>query len=133
MAYITASDYYDVYNGEEIPGEDFERIAARACEAVDAMTGWKLKRYGLDGLPDFVLAQVKLACCAQVESLYLNGIETALNGSDGGSGYSIGKASITKALGGAGSSGSGASALCMKAYQALIPTGLLFTGVPVLC
>ena len=137
MAYITAVDYA-AYGGMEIPDAEFAVYAERASEAVDAATGWKLAQMiDIDtGLNAFTLKQVKLACCAQAESLFLNGIEAALDGGGSAdSGYQIGKTSITKGPAGAGSSsGTGSAAgLCAKAWQALIPTGLLYTGVDALC
>lgn len=136
MAYITIENY-TAYGGTEIPDAEFAVFAERASEAVDAATGWKLAQMpSVETLSAFILRQVKLACCAQAESLFLNGIEAALDGGGSAdSGYQIGKTSITKGPAGAGSSsGTGSAAgLCAKAWQALIPTGLLYTGVDALC
>ena len=136
MAYITAVDYV-AYGGMEIPDAEFAVFAERASEAVDAATGWKLAQMpSVETLSAFILRQVKLACCAQAEGLFLNGIEAALDGGGSAdSGYQIGKTSITKGPAGAGSSsGTGSAAgLCAKAWQALVPTGLLYTGVDALC
>ena len=135
MAYITAVDYA-AYGGMEIPDAEFAVYAERASEAVDAATGWKLAQMiDIDtGLNAFMLRQVKLACCAQTESLYMNGIETALDGgSSSGDGYHIGKASITVMRSSGSGGGSGTAGLCIKAWQALVPTGLLYTGVDALC
>ena len=135
MASITAVDYA-AYGGMEIPDAEFAVYAERASEAVDAATGWKLAQMiDIDtGLNAFTLKQVKLACCAQTENLFMNGIETALDGgSSSGDGYNIGKASITVMRSSGSGGGSGTAGLCVKAWQALVPTGLLYTGVDALC
>ena len=132
MTLITVEDYL-TYNGIDIPAEDFLQVAARASEAVDAATGWQITQAGgLSGYSEFIQGQVKLACCAQCEYLYLEGEDAALNGAGADGGYHIGKASQT--AGGASrsaQSGSGAGMLCNKALAALMPTGLLYAGVPV--
>ena len=88
MMFIDAEIYAE-YAGEAIPGDEFARYAARACEAVDAATGWKLTQMWDGGeLPGFVRKQVELACCAQAEYLYINGADTALDGVSG-AGYMI--------------------------------------------
>lgn len=137
MTFLTYDEYI-AYNGVEIPADDFLRIAARACEAVDAATGWQISQLSNPCRPlpfvPFIVQQIKLAACAQCEYLYYEGEETALNGSDsGGRGYRIGEASD---VGGASSARSGgdssnAGMLCQKAMAALMPTGPLYAGVPV--
>lgn len=137
MTFLTYDEYI-AYNGVEIPADDFLRIAARACEAVDAATGWQISQLASPCRPlpfvPFIVQQIKLAACAQCEYLYYEGEEAALNGADsGGRGYRIGEASD---VGGASSARSGgdssnAGMLCQKAMAALMPTGLLYAGVPV--
>lgn len=131
MTFITYEDY-SAYNGMEISAEDFPQYAARASEAVDAATGWKLTLAGgIDGFSTFIRGQVVLACCAQCEYLYLEGADAALTGSESGGGYHIGKASQTAGNGSRASGvDAGAGMLCQKAIDALVPTGLLYAGVP---
>ena len=130
MSYITMDDY-QAYGGEEIAVEDFPTFAERASEAVDAKTGWMVKQRGLDDFGEFDQQQIKLACCAQAEYLYYNGIETALGGMfASGGGYTIGRTSITGGGSSAASTGGGtAGGLCAKALEALWITGLLYRGV----
>lgn len=133
MTLITIDDYI-AYNGIDIAAADFQRFAARASEAVDAATGWKITQAGgLTDLCEFIQGQIKLACCAMAEYLYLEGEDAALDGAGNGGGYHIGKASQTAGNGASASSaGAGASLmLCQKAYMALVPTGLLYAGVAV--
>ena len=122
MSWITEMDYRN-YDGERIPPEEFPRYAQRACEAVDAASGWKIARAGMDSFDDFVQRQICAAACAQAEFLWLHGAEAALDGSAHG-GYTIGKTQI---------SGSASvlrrGGLCAKALHALAPTGLLYAGV----
>lgn len=132
MNLITIDDYL-AYNGMEIPAEEFLQLAARASEAVDAATGWQITQAGgLSGYNTFIQGQIKLACCAQCEYLYLEGEDAALNGAGSDGGYHIGKASQTAVRASTASqSGYGAGMLCGKALAALMPTGLLYAGVPV--
>lgn len=132
MTFITYEDYA-AYNGIEIDA-DFPQYAARACEAVDAATGWQITQAGgiRDYIP-FIRHQLRLAACAQCEYLYLEGADAALAGAESGGGYHIGKASQTAGSGASQASGAarGAGMLCQKALDALMPTGLLYAGVPV--
>lgn len=137
MTFISYDEYL-AYNGVEIPADDFLRIAARACEAVDAATGWKISMNATpcEPLPftGFVLRQIKLAACAQCEYLYYEGDEAALDGANtGGGDYRIGEASNVGSRSSGTSAGANANArmLCQKAMAALVPTGLLYAGVPV--
>lgn len=131
MKLITEFDYMD-YHGEHIPADEFDRYAARASEAVDAATGGRIARAGgIAALPEFAQAQVKLACCAQAEYLYLQGADAALDGVATG-GYQIGK---TYMYANSNSSAGGrlAGGLCRKAWHALASTGLLYSGVTATC
>lgn len=136
MTFLTYDEYL-AYNGVEIPAEDFLRIAARACEAVDAATGWQITQLTKPGeaMPfcAFIVQQIKLAACAQCEYLYYEGEETALNGAGASGGYRIGEASDVGGSASSRSAGDSANAgmLCQKAMAALMPTGLLYAGVPV--
>lgn len=126
MRYISDFDYLD-YHGENIPADEYDRFAARACEAVDVATGGQIGRAGgPDALPEYTAAQVRLACCAQAEYLYLQGADAALDGV-AGSGYQIGKSQVI--AGGSSAGGRLPGGLCRKAWQALAVTGLLYTGV----
>lgn len=133
MTFIIYEDYA-VYNGIEIAEADFQQYAARACEAVDAATGWQITQAGgICFYNAFIRRQLRLAACAQCEYLYLEGADAALAGAESGGGYHIGKASQTAGSGAGASTGAstGAGMLCQKALDALMPTGLLYAGVPV--
>lgn len=134
MTFITEEDYA-AYAGETVPEEEFDRYAARACEAVDAATGWKITQAGIGSYSEADQAQIVLAACAQLEALWLNGIESMLGasaGSDGG--YTIGKTNVYGMKGaGSNASVSAVPQLCGKAVHALFPTGLLYVGVALRC
>ena len=137
MTFITHDDYI-AYHGTPIPQEDFARFAARACEAVDAATGWQISleaaQHGdtLPGFPAFVIQQIKLAACAQAEYLYFEGEEAALSGFGDGGDYRIGEAAhVARGASGGSTGASGKPMLCAKALDALSPTGLLYRGVSV--
>ena len=123
--YIDEADYA-TYNGEDI--DDFERYAKRACEAVDIATNYRLTKLWPNMLSEGVQRRVKLACCAQAEFLYMNGIETALDGA-AEAGYQIGKTSSLQGTRQKQTSNPGG--LCAMACRTLARTGLLYTGVPI--
>lgn len=129
-AYIT-SEQYAAYHGEAIPTDLFPQYALRASEAVDAACHWAIGTRGFENFPAFDQAQIVLACCAQAEYLWLQGVETALAGANaGGGGYQIGKTQIV--AGGAQlNPNESVRILCQKALDALWPTGLLYAGTGV--
>lgn len=130
MTFIDINDYTE-YLGEPIPSEDFPRYAARASEAVDAATGWRISARRLENFSEADQAQIRLAVCAQCEAYWLNGAETALGAAaSGDGGYTIGKTNVYGMRGQAASVATSAvPGVCGKALQALFPTGLLYAGV----
>ena len=124
---------YDAWNGEPIVGESFDRLAMRAFESLDAATAGRLRpMLDGDGITDgWLLHQLKHACMAQIEWLYTNGVDMALDGSTAANGYNIGNTSVTvHANTGAGKTNL-RGGLCWMAYNALAFTGLLYAGVSV--
>ena len=61
MIYATYDDYEQLYFGKLVPQGDFQRLAARASEKLDAMTFRRIRE---------VTDDVKKACCALCEKLY---------------------------------------------------------------
>jgi hypothetical protein len=125
---------YDAWCGEPIVGANFDRLAMRAYESLDAATagrlGMMLQQDG--GIDDgWLMGQLKQACMAQIEYLYDNGVETALDGSMTVNGYNIGNTTVTVHANSKGGRTTLPGGLCRMAYNALALTGLLYAGANV--
>ena len=68
MAYTTFTFYEQIYHGNVVPAEDFDRIADRASDFLDVITFDRLA----DGLPSDERAATKVqkAVCAVCDKLY---------------------------------------------------------------
>lgn len=130
MAYATLVDYTEVYVGQEtIDDSEFATLAERASDIIDEVTLGSIQRVGFDNMSAEQKKAVKKAVCAQIDHLYLQGIENAISGGSTGS-YNIGKTTITRGVGTSGATSTGASARVsplVKGY--LFNVGLLYRGV----
>ena len=119
-------DYYSaVYMGEEIPECEFNRYLTRAEGVVRMLT--KGKSDNIASYPVGIQESVKQAICAQIEYLFMDGIDIATSGRQNG-GFTVGKVTIH----GSGNDGkSGAASMVAPAvYLYLETTGLLDPAVP---
>nr|UVM86687.1 MAG: protein of unknown function DUF3199 [Bacteriophage sp.] len=68
MAYTTFTFYEQIYHGNVVPAEDFDRIADRASDFLDTITFDRLA----DGLPsdEKAATRVQKAVCAVCDKLY---------------------------------------------------------------
>lgn len=122
MAYIDYTFYTDVYKGIPISEDAFSRLAERATEIIDQLTGYAIQ--DLAALPLFTQDQVKRATAAQVEYFAYAG-EQVVHGGDGMTNVRLGNFSY--------SSGTNdiQSAISPAVINYLRPTGLLYRGVTV--
>ena len=116
--------YYDtIYLGEPIPDEEFPRLQARAEDVLMAATFG-----GLSGHPRHLCGPIKdavlRAACAQVEYIYVNGLEAGGDES-GMSAFTTGHVSVS---GGNGNTNTSTNGLCKRATIFLMPTGLMYSG-----
>lgn len=129
-AYIDSTFYTGTYHGRAIAAADFDRMALRASEEIDAMTQHRITRIG--GLTEFIEAdqeRIKLATCAIAEWLAaeeaMSGATGAVPSSEkvGAYSYTIDAAELTRNR--------------QRAYSAaegfLLFTGLLYAGVGKTC
>lgn len=117
--YITLEYYTQDYQGIEVESEDFQRFAKRASEAVDFVTSHRITDF--ENLPDFIKDQIKKATAAQVEHYEKHGGPEFVGELNS---VSIGKFSYGK-----GREGQKEQPFSREAYNHLIPTGLLYSGV----
>ena len=115
--YVDSSYYYDVYGGELIPPEYFDKKIKEASEKIDEVTFNRIVKIGFNNLTDFQKEKVKESVCAQADYIYENGY-----GSDGDiASYSVLDITITEK-----NSDSEANKLNMSsyAYDQIKKTGL---------
>lgn len=128
MSAIVDLNYYQqVYMGTEADQASFPALNAHASRIIDAMTRWKVNEETFSRLPSLVQTQYKLAICAQIDHLAINGIESVNSGSNGG--FTVGKVTVHE-----GSKASGGGAMSANVSPAamlyLEQTGLLYPAVP---
>ncbi len=108
--------YQDVYKGDEVTVQDFDRLELQASQIVNAITGYKIK--DIDSYSDFIKEQIKQAVCYQIDYISENGGVTTSEGS-----VAIGKFSYNN------SQNSNTEVLVSPmVYMCLEPTGLLYRG-----
>ncbi|EIJ79115.1 protein gp8 [Bacillus methanolicus PB1] len=131
MAYIDKQYYDNNYNGVPIADEStFNRLAERASDVIDQMTGYLLHGQEFTQFVQFIQEQVKKATAAQIEYMVTAGGEVAVHGGGSFSSVNIGNFSYSE--------GEGAKNLSRNEQRTspavigyLRPTGLLYRGVNV--
>lgn len=127
MDYID-KDYYETeYMGEDA-GPELDKYIKRASDAIDQVTGYKIKDF--DSLAPFVQDQVKKATASQVEYYVIQDGDAEIN-----AGMSdLGRVSIGSFSYGSNSQSSGqeVSRISPNAISFLEPTGLLHRGLDVI-
>lgn len=93
MSAIVDYTYYSsIYMGTEVDQTSFPALNAHASRMVDAMTHWQVNEQNISDFPELVQTQYKLAVCAQIDFLSLNGLES-INDS-GSAGFTVGKVTV---------------------------------------
>ena len=127
-AIVDFAYYTGTYKGTEADSASFPALYAHASRVVGSMTRWQVTEENFDTFPAFVQTLYKLALCAQVDTIAINGIDS-LN-TTGGIGFQVGKVRVdgyAKA-----STGGALSASVSPASVAYLEqTGLLNPSVPV--
>ena len=123
MSAIVDYEFYStVYKGGEADEDTFPALGAHAERMISLLTHWRVTEDSFDSLATVIQKMVKLAICAQVDFLALNGLES-IQGEAGG-GFTVGKVTVHAA---AGSSGAGSlrAAISPAALSYLEQTGLM--------
>lgn len=128
MSAIVDENYYtDIYKGAEVD-DDLSVLLDRASDIVRQNIFYNID--DIEKLPGFMQENIKKAVCAQVEFISSNGGLESLN-SNGTSGFSIGKFSMSSGNSVSGnSSGAASPAPLMLSY--LEAAGLLYRGEKIL-
>ena len=124
-AYITTTDYTELYRGAPINAASFGRIALRASDEIDRLTFSRIRRTGLGSYTPDVQEAIKLATCTVAEALAQ--IDTATDGTGvataqekvGSYSYSVDAAQLSTLR----------VAALTEACAKLRMTGLLYAGI----
>ena len=127
--YITSAEYVNLYRGEVIDPDIFDRIALRASDALDRITMNRVRLTGLSNYDDATQELIKLATCALAEGIAIVHRETGgtgvVAGSEkiGGYNYALEPGSLDKVQ----------AAASQKAQDYLLFTGLVYRGLESIC
>ena len=129
MSAIVDYTYYtETYKGTEADAASFPALNAHASRVIGAMTRWQVSEDNIGELPPLVQTLYKLAICAQVDFLSVNGIESLSAGN--GVGFTVGKVRVDGSSR-AAASGAMSASVSPAAVAYLEQTGLLNPAVPV--
>ena len=123
--------YSTVYAGNEVDETSFPSLSAKAEDVVGAMTHWAVTDDNLSTLHPKIQTLYKKAVCAQIDFFGLNGLESAMGGTDRG--FTVGTVSMS---GKSGSDlvrkGAMVDSIAPMARMYLEQTGLMNPQVPTL-
>lgn len=139
MAFITRAEYDELYPGNTISEEDFPALAEIASSMVDELALFRISCCGLDKFPEAIQDKIKAAVAAQISTIYEQGGLEAVEG--WGADSSFNSATIGKfAYSGGNGTSSGGKTDTLRSipisplvYSYLLPTGLLYRGIGVIC
>ena len=127
-AIVDYAYYTGTYKGTEANEASFPALNAHASRVIGAMTRWQVTEENFDTFPTFVRTLYKLALCAQVDYLAINGVES-LN-TTCGVGFQVGKVRVD-GTSRAATGGALSASVSPAAVAYLEQTGLLNPAVPV--
>ena len=73
--YVDSSYYYNVYGGEVIPPEYFDKKIKEASEKINEVTFNRIVKLGFNNLTEFQKEKVREAVCAQADYIYEKGYD----------------------------------------------------------
>lgn len=120
--------YLTVYMGMEADADSFPALNAHASRIINAMTRWQVNEENFGSLPGIVQTMYKLAICAEIDFLSLNGLDSI--NSTGNGGFTVGKVTVrenAKTESGGAMSGS----ISPETLMYLEQSGLMNPAVPV--
>lgn len=129
MSAIVDYTYYtDVYMGTEADEATFPALNAHAARMIENLCHMRVSEENIESFAKEIQTRVRLAVCAQIDFLAINGIESI--NTSGGGGFTVGK--VTVHANSSSSSGGGALRACIspEAFAYLEQTGLMNPQVP---
>jgi hypothetical protein len=128
MSAIVDYTYYtDVYMGTEADKATFPALNAHAARMIQNLCHMRVSEENIDSFAKEIQTRVRLAVCAQIDFLAINGIESI--NTSGGGGFTVGKVTVHATN---SSSGGGALRACIspEAFAYLEQIGLMNPQVP---
>lgn len=129
MAIVSYEYYANTYCGEAIAECSFPQYANRATRQIINLTHGRAANFA--ALPAFQQTAILNAICAQIEYLFLEGMEITVNGSSTG-GWTVGKVRVDKGGSSSAKVTGAPTMICAGAIAELEQTGLLNPQVPTL-
>lgn len=129
MAIVSFDYYSNTYCGETIAESSFPQYESRAERQIINLTHGRAANFA--ALPAFQQTAILNAICAQIEYLFLEGIEITVNGSSAG-GWTVGKVRVDKGGSSSAKAAGATTMICAGAIAELEQTGLLNPQVPTL-
>ena len=127
MSAIVDYTYYSTgYMGREADETSFPALYAHALRTVSVMTRWQVTEESFPELPEYAKEPVRLAICAQIDFLALNGLEVMSGGDTGG--FTVGKVTVQNMK--VGNGGGMSSSISPAVTHYLEQTGLMNRDVP---
>ena len=114
--------------GTEADSTSFPALNAHAQRVIQTMTRWEVDDTNIGELPSLTQTLFKLAICAQVDFISINGFESLTSGNSDG--FTVGKVRVDK-RDGSSKSGAMSASISPSAVAYLEQTGLLYPGVGV--
>ena len=127
-AIVDFSYYYNVYMGQDADQTSFPALYAHASRMVAAMCRWQVDEDNFDQLTSLQQNLYRLAICAQIDFLSVNGLDSIND--TGGGGFTVGKVTVH----GKSSSGNGgvmSASISPATVLYLEQSGLMYPGVGV--
>ena len=129
MSAIVDFTYYTgTYKGQEADATSFPALYAHASRIVGAIARWQVTEDNLDTFPEYALNLYRLAICAQIDFLAVNGLDSVND--TGGAGFTVGKVTV-HGRASTGSSGAMSASISPAAQMYLEQSGFMYPGVPV--
>ena len=128
MGVVDYEFYSSVYMWNDVDEAAFPALCARATDVIGAVTHW-VDEQVITGLPALYQTLYKKAVCAQIDFLFLNGMDS-LN-ETGNNGFTVGKVTVHGKQG-SGTGGKMKESISPLAISYLEQTGLMNPQIPTL-
>ena len=128
MGVVDFTFYSTVYGGTDADAQTFHALCARASDVIGAVTHWA-DDAAILRLPALYQTLYKKAVCAQIDFLFINGMDSLNETSTGG--FTVGKVTVHGKSGSA-SGGKLSESISPMAIAYLEQTGLMNPQVPTL-
>lgn len=129
MSAIVNYEWYSTeYMGTEADSASFPALCAHASRMIGLLTRWQATEETFQSLDAYTQQLVRLALCAEIDYLAINGVEVMNGNGDGG--FTVGKVSV-QAKAASGNAGAMSGKFSPATIGYLEQTGLMYPGAGV--